>query len=776
VRDGGAKTWLRRDPVALSLRACGWGGGVVMMTKTWRAILVVVAAAGWLLPSSVKAQPEVTARGAIIVDADTGAVIWEQNADQPLPPASTTKVMTAVLALQSHQLDERFTVSANAAATGGSRMGLRPGQTIALRDLLFAVLLKSANDAAVVVAEGVAGSEVGFADRMNLKARVIGANTTNFENPHGLTSYGHVTSARDLSRMFRYGLGVPGFREVLYTPSADIDIEGPNAHLATVRSHNRLLNAPDYQVIGKTGYTGPARRCFVGAAGYGRHEVVIAILGSTDLWGDARRMLSYGLSRPTPVLMAASATPPPPAATDVEEAPPPATARAAEIEEAPPPATARAAVEEPEQAPSAAPQPALDRAARMARARTLEPEADDEAVGGTAGGTADREEARPVVVPPPVEDRPVQRPPTREELRHRDFARDPRNETAEPVRMRTAPVVEEEGEAPVPAAATEPAPARRTEVVEPEVHPRTEIIVPAASERPTDVEPPPRPRDEQPGARNEPAQGDERAPGRSVWADSPLRGPNDPPRGRATGMAAPGLQHAVARELAPSVETPPSRRSERSAREERATAVAARGIADPRKRADADAEKTGRTPGRTNSNARALTRDERPDTASIREAKNGRRDVATLRASRREAEAARDERRNAMTGRDDRRRPGSLARASSADDQAIRGSSRSLDRERGKMARNGRGRRTGDQDVATDVPPPGKFTVQIGPYRDRKAVAMARADLAKRGYETRVVGQKLEVVNLEERRRADKVVSRLRVSGHRATIAEAKKR
>src|SRR5262245_2491951 len=216
---------------AARLQSGRWGGA---MRKTWRAIFAMVAA---VLPAAVKAQPMVTARGAIIVDADTGSVIWELNADEPLPPASTTKVMTAVLALQSHRLDQQFMVSTNAASTPPSKIGLRPGQTVALRDLLYAVLLKSANDAAVVVAEGVAGSEYEFANRMNLKARVVGATTTNFVNPHGLTDYGHVSTARDLSRIFRYGLGVPGFREVLHTASAEVPIEGPNARLALVRSH-----------------------------------------------------------------------------------------------------------------------------------------------------------------------------------------------------------------------------------------------------------------------------------------------------------------------------------------------------------------------------------------------------------------------------------------------------------------------------------------------------------------------------------------------------------
>ncbi len=343
------------------------------MRSIWQVAMVV--AMPLVMPAFVAAQPQVTARGAIIVDAETGATVWELNADQPLPPASTTKVMTAVLALQSHRLDEQFPVSARAAATPPSKIGLRPGQRVSLHDLLFAVLLKSANDAAVVVAEGVSGSEYAFAQQMNLKARVIGAMSTNFENPHGLTEGGHLVSARDLSRIFRYGLGVPGFREVLYTSSAGVEIDGPSGRYTTVRSHNRLLNAPDYKVIGKTGYTRAARRCFVGAAGYGSREIVIALLGSTDLWGDARRMLHYGLTpgRPTPVLTTARAAPPPPAAPVAPVAeyrmPPQPELRAAPPPDRavpPPPPTP---VETARPDTSAAPQAAVDRANRMARAQ-----------------------------------------------------------------------------------------------------------------------------------------------------------------------------------------------------------------------------------------------------------------------------------------------------------------------------------------------------------------------------------------------------------------------
>ncbi|HSV06995.1 MAG TPA: SPOR domain-containing protein, partial [Candidatus Binatus sp.] len=162
-------------------------------------------------------------------------------------------------------------------------------------------------DAADVIAEGLADSEEEFADRMNAKARQIGATTAHFVNPHGLTAPGHRASARDLALIFRYGLRLPTFREVLGTRSTEVAVEAPSVHWISLHSHNRLLSGYTYPVIGKTGYTRPARRCFVGAASQDDRELIIAILGATDLWGDARRLFGYGFSlgeSSPPVVMA----------------------------------------------------------------------------------------------------------------------------------------------------------------------------------------------------------------------------------------------------------------------------------------------------------------------------------------------------------------------------------------------------------------------------------------------------------------------------------------
>ncbi len=273
----------------------------------------VVFALGWALAAPVPgraAGPYITARAAVIMDAGTGEVVWERNSTEPLPPASTTKVMTAILALESGRLDESFRVSEYAAETPPSGIHLRAGQRMRLKNLLYAVLLNSANDAAEVVAEGLAGSEEVFAARMTARARELGASSAHFANPHGLTAPGHEMSARDLAMIFRHGLDVPLFREILETRSVQVPLEANHVQWVALHSHNRLLTGNAYQVIGKTGYTRPARRCFVGAASHGDRELIIALLGARDLWTDARRLFAYGFGEAPPVTMARAATHP----------------------------------------------------------------------------------------------------------------------------------------------------------------------------------------------------------------------------------------------------------------------------------------------------------------------------------------------------------------------------------------------------------------------------------------------------------------------------------
>ena len=276
-----------------------------MQTGKWvRFVLVVVAAVAVTssaIATALEASegPRLTAKSAIIVDARTGSVLWAQDPDEQLPPASTTKVMTAILALESGHLRDAVEASPEACMVAPSKVNLRPGQRLLLEDLVYAILLNSANDASIAIAEHLASSIAAFGARMTSRAHLLGATRTRFANPHGLTQDGHYSTVRDLATIFRYALAVPKFREILGTKSLVVGVENSTRRIA-LHSHNRLLENYRIPVIGKTGYTIAAKKCFVGAGNYGGREIIVALMGSTDLWGDTRRLLEFGFGDDMP--------------------------------------------------------------------------------------------------------------------------------------------------------------------------------------------------------------------------------------------------------------------------------------------------------------------------------------------------------------------------------------------------------------------------------------------------------------------------------------------
>lgn len=263
---------------------------------------VLLADAVLPTPVAARLQGAITAKAAILVDRQTGVTLWQHNADLPLPPASTTKVATASLALQSGRLEEPFRVSQRAAKEPPSKIVLQPGWTVRLLDLVYAIMLNSANDASVVIAEGLAGSVEAFAQRMNAHARAVGAVNTHFVNPNGLPAFGHHSTARDLARIFDHALDTPGFRSVVETRSLAITPATGSKRRISLHSKNRLLHGYPIQVVGKTGWTRAAGKCFVGAGRVGERELIVAVLGSNDLWGDVRRLLEFGFNDTMPPL------------------------------------------------------------------------------------------------------------------------------------------------------------------------------------------------------------------------------------------------------------------------------------------------------------------------------------------------------------------------------------------------------------------------------------------------------------------------------------------
>jgi serine-type D-Ala-D-Ala carboxypeptidase (penicillin-binding protein 5/6) len=249
---------------------------------------------------SFSPEEELTARAAILVDAASGKVMYQREPDLRLPPASTTKVVTAILTLESgRKLNEMLTVSKAATRVPASKLYLRPGQQLTIEDLLYGIMLSSANDASMVLAEGLGGSVEHFAEVMTKKAREIGATNSHFTNPHGLTAPDHYSTARDLVTIFQYAMKNPIFRTIVQTKissvrSSTVVRKKVVPRRISVRNHNRLLWNFDGAIGGKTGYTQAAQKCFVGAVKRNGATLLIAILGSRNLWGDTRQLLEYG--------------------------------------------------------------------------------------------------------------------------------------------------------------------------------------------------------------------------------------------------------------------------------------------------------------------------------------------------------------------------------------------------------------------------------------------------------------------------------------------------
>ena len=243
-------------------------------------------------------KPKVAAHGAILMDAETGRVLWGKNEHEPLAMASTTKIMTAVLALESGRINEIVDVSARAANAPKVKMHLSSGEKIRLGDLMFALMLESSNDAAVAIAEHLSGSVEAFCTDMTEKARSIGAVNTIFETPNGLDKGDHHSTPYDLALITRYALSVPGFIELINTPHVNFRSD---RRYYSLSNRNRLLHEYSGANGVKTGFTNKAGHCFVGAAKRGEMQLISVVLasgwgneGKSQKWVDTKRVLNFG--------------------------------------------------------------------------------------------------------------------------------------------------------------------------------------------------------------------------------------------------------------------------------------------------------------------------------------------------------------------------------------------------------------------------------------------------------------------------------------------------
>lgn len=236
------------------------------------------------------AQGETSAKAACVMELRTGRVLFEENMHQRLPMASTTKVMTALLALELGDLQSEVVCSENAFGVPGTSIYLALGETLSLRDMLLGLMLASGNDAAVAIAEHIGGSTGQFLGLMNARAQQIGALNTHFANPHGLPDDAHYTTAYDLSLIAREAMGNDAFRELVSTKTATIPWAG-RASNRQLTNKNRLLTSYSGATGVKTGYTSRAGRCLVFGAQQGGMELIGVVLCCSDWFDEAERLM-----------------------------------------------------------------------------------------------------------------------------------------------------------------------------------------------------------------------------------------------------------------------------------------------------------------------------------------------------------------------------------------------------------------------------------------------------------------------------------------------------
>lgn len=235
--------------------------------------------------------PEVSAKSVVVIDTSTATVLFGHNPNQRLNPASTTKIMTALVVLEQCALDSVVKVTALDVEDTNTQMGLFLHEEITVEALLYGLLLNSGNDASLVLAQHCGGSVQGFVDRMNEKAHTLFLTDTHFTNPAGLDQQDHYTTARDLARLTSVALRNPHFARIVATKEMTVANVG-RTRWHTLVNKNLLLGSPG--VIGvKTGWTQQAGECLVTALIHGQNTLVSVVLGSADRFGETRRILNW---------------------------------------------------------------------------------------------------------------------------------------------------------------------------------------------------------------------------------------------------------------------------------------------------------------------------------------------------------------------------------------------------------------------------------------------------------------------------------------------------
>ncbi|MFC0299394.1 D-alanyl-D-alanine carboxypeptidase family protein [Virgibacillus soli] len=235
-------------------------------------------------------QPTVSAQNAILIEQSTGRVLFEKNAHDQRPIASITKIMTAIIAVESGMMDDMTAASRRAIYTEGSSIYLEQGEKMSIKDLVYGLMLRSGNDAAVAISEHIGGSVEGFVYLMNEKAKWLGMENTSFKNPHGLHEENHYSSAYDMAILMRYAMDNDVFREI-----SGMEMYKAEKRSYAWRNKNKLLTSYyDACTGGKTGFTKISGRTLVSSAQKNKMDLIAVTLNASDDWNDHMGMFEWG--------------------------------------------------------------------------------------------------------------------------------------------------------------------------------------------------------------------------------------------------------------------------------------------------------------------------------------------------------------------------------------------------------------------------------------------------------------------------------------------------
>ncbi len=259
-----------------------------------KKILAVLFAFLLVLNLNIKADA-ISAKAAVVLNGDTGEILFSRNANERLPMASTTKIMTALLLCENADLNETIVTTKEMVTVEGSSMGLQIGDTVSYHDLLYGMMLASGNDAANTTAIALSGSVNEFVKLMNNKAQEMGLKDTHFETPSGLDGNEHYTTAYELALITKYALQNENFASAAKAESATLCYGNP-PYRRTLTNHNKLLKAYDDVIGVKTGYTKKSGRCLVSASKKDGKYVIAVTLNDPNDWADHRALLDLGLA------------------------------------------------------------------------------------------------------------------------------------------------------------------------------------------------------------------------------------------------------------------------------------------------------------------------------------------------------------------------------------------------------------------------------------------------------------------------------------------------